>query len=145
MSNYQVIKFDWRELEQFGISMLTGEANGIIGMQRLLCDVTIKGKKILAEFFGICMQGMPENWNSGKREDPSIGSIMLPVSILKDLLIFCYLQKFSAVHVMKCHHGEYYIAANDVESIMEENANFKCTGIISGKNRNTHAMSGRTE
>tara|TARA_Y100000034_G_scaffold74318_1_gene89433 strand:- start:15867 stop:16289 length:423 start_codon:yes stop_codon:yes gene_type:complete len=139
MDDYKFIKFDWRELEQFGINALTGEANGIIGMQRLLCDVTIEGQRVLAEFFGMCMQGMPENWNSG-----SIGSIMLPGSILQDLIIFCYLQNYNAVYILKCNHGEYHVASNDIDAVLNEHQYLEQEGMICGKNRNTHAMSGRT-
>lgn len=63
-----------RDLEQFGIIPLTGEACSI-GM-RMLCDLTTQGKAIVEECFGVtCSQS---NWNSGAGGAPHVASVLIP-------------------------------------------------------------------
>lgn len=71
-----------RNLEQFGVKCLTGEACGL-GM-RVLCDVTEEGMDLLREFTR--MEVTCDSWNE-KRGIKS-GSVMLPRSIFQDLWIF---------------------------------------------------------
>lgn len=66
------------QLEEFGITCLTGEACGV-GL-RVLCDVTEEGRDLLREFFR--MSVVAESWNGG------VGSVMLPYSCLEDLWLY---------------------------------------------------------
>lgn len=65
-----------KDLEQFGIKILTGEADAL-GF-RILCDLDHRGLQVFKECFGMPYikstepYGMAENWNSG-----SIASVML--------------------------------------------------------------------
>jgi hypothetical protein len=80
-----------RDLQQFGINVLTGEACSY-GL-RLLCDLTQVGVDLVSSFFGGLSHSpenerrgypFPQNWNSG-----AIASVMLPRSILfSELAIF---------------------------------------------------------
>ena len=65
----------WNDLAPFGIEILTGEACGL--SYRLLCDVTEKGRKVLSVAFGIPDFTLAEAWNTGTKEEPHIGSILL--------------------------------------------------------------------
>lgn len=62
-------------LEQFGIVPLTGEADSLCF--RILCDLTAGGRRIVAECFGLNETGFQENWNTGRRGDPHVASVML--------------------------------------------------------------------
>jgi hypothetical protein len=71
-------------LRPYGINPLTGEACPY--SQRVLCDLTPRGKKIVFDLLGIPPTiPLSENWNSG-----SSFSMMLPRSLLShDLPIWC--------------------------------------------------------
>jgi len=91
-----------RDLEQFGIYPLTGEADNL--SYRILCDLDMRGYRLLCEVFGMPYQtpsgnnhlghplwrefpdgiqrfphppGWAANWNSGSDEHPHVASIML--------------------------------------------------------------------
>ena len=69
------------DLEDYGIISLTGEACGL--NMRVLCDVTDRGRKILAKCSGIPDLKLGDNWNSSTRGIPHVGSIMLdPMSYM---------------------------------------------------------------
>ena len=79
----------WKELEEYGFDLLTGEACGL--MYRLLFDVTKQGKKILQNCFGIPELKLNANWNSGDKENPHVGSILLTRDMFVPLAIFALL------------------------------------------------------
>lgn len=82
---------NWSDLEQFGIKHLTGEACSYA--LRILCDVTESGKYLVEAFFGETIEiRRGSNWNSGNKDDPHVGSILLPRHILTELAAFCLLQ-----------------------------------------------------
>ena len=90
------------KLKDFGIILLTGEACGI-GM-RILFNLTATGKKIVEEFFRV--EATCESWNCGTDKDPHVASIMLPLSVLQELWIFCHLRRgtkyvFLGGHVLR--------------------------------------------
>lgn len=83
---------DWRDLNEFGIDLLTGEACAIGA--RYLCDVSEKGRKVICEFFGLPYNTvLQENYNSGRGNPtgPSVGAVMLPYSVFAQLSAFCLL------------------------------------------------------
>src|SRR4051794_13644487 len=80
----------WDDLTPFGIEPLTGEACGL--GYRILCDVTAQGKKVLEKCLGVLDLRMPENWNRGTTEAPSIGSVMLVPQLLIPIGIFALLE-----------------------------------------------------
>jgi hypothetical protein len=75
-------------LEQFGISALTGEACAF-GM-RTLCDVNEEGKQLLSEFFGISELTLCPNWNTLVDGAPAIGSVLLVRELLNPLARFAF-------------------------------------------------------
>ena len=120
-----------RELEKYGITVLTGEACGI-GL-RLLCDLTVDGRELLTVFLGGCTPAMP-NWNPG-----AIRSAMLSWSTLKDLLIFALTRDYDEVR----DYGTYLVAGEGLQpgqSRLYRKSSAPGTGM-----RNQHAMSGRTD
>jgi hypothetical protein len=80
----------WRDLEPFGIDALTLEACGL--MHRLLLDVTERGRKVVAKMLGVPGLKLPEPWNRGTKDDPHVGSIMLPHAMLATLCVFALLE-----------------------------------------------------
>ena len=76
---------DWKQLEEFGIRALTGEADRT-GM-RILCDLTDYGKDIVCDLLGLPVTAsFPPNWNSGANH-----SVMLPYRLFTDLCVWCLL------------------------------------------------------
>ena len=79
----------FRDLEQFGIRPLTGEADAL-GF-RILCDLTEEGVKVFKECFGMPGSGncgLASNWNSG-----AIASVMLSKDSIRPLAVMgFYLQ-----------------------------------------------------
>lgn len=79
---------NWRSLEEFGFDVLTGESCGY--MLRLLTDVTARGKRILEKCLD-CELKLHDNWNSGRKGDPHIGSIMLSPHMFPPIAAFSLL------------------------------------------------------
>lgn len=77
-----------RDLEEFGINFLTGEACPYA--LRLLCDVSAEGKDLIERFLGVKDINLYPNNNSATDKMPSAstGSIMLPRDIFWDLAAF---------------------------------------------------------
>lgn len=67
-----------RDLEEFGIIPLTGEADAL--SFRCLCDLTPRGRKIFCECFGVQPGGLAEAWNS-----KGVASVMLPYEAVRPL------------------------------------------------------------
>lgn len=82
---------NFRDLAQFGITGLTGEACAY-GM-RTLCDVSEEGAALLADFFGVPSLQLNANWNSRVGDAPAIGSIMLTHDILPKLAQFAFFRQ----------------------------------------------------
>ena len=140
------------QLNEFGIVLLTGEACNY--SQRILCDLTAKGCKLVAEFYGLPQKiNFKDNWNSGPKQDPHIGScFVLPSSIL-DLLAFCMLRSNKYVSVVITKTGNYGCKTQKVFQQIKNDK--KLYGVIRyvvplhahphTEAGNTHTMSGRTQ
>jgi hypothetical protein len=81
----------FRDLAQFGITGLTGEACAY-GM-RTLCDVNEDGAALLADFFGISSLTLNKNWNQVVNGKPATGSIMLTHDIVPKLAQFAFFRE----------------------------------------------------
>ncbi len=80
------------DLRRYGINSLTGEACPY--SQRVLCDLTPRGKKIVFDLLGIPPTiPLSENWNSG-----SSFSMMIPRSLLAQLRLHHGLDMCGAGH-----------------------------------------------
>lgn len=65
------------DLEQYGLSYLTGEACAL--SQRLLFDLNQDGVDLVKEYFGLLPGSMlAGNWNSQVNGKPAVASILLP-------------------------------------------------------------------
>lgn len=84
-----------KHLEPFGIIPLTGEA--CRHNHRILCDLTAKGKGIIERALDIQITPA-ESWNSDKNE-PHIGSFMLPYEFVSTLAIYALLSDPDIVEV----------------------------------------------
>jgi hypothetical protein len=79
----------WRDLEAYGLDVLTGEACGVC--YRLLLDVTAKGRDIIRHCLDLPELKLSEPWNSGTKESPHIGSIMLAPELFVPISVFALL------------------------------------------------------
>jgi hypothetical protein len=136
------------ELRRYGINPLTGEACPY--GQRVLCDLTPRGKKIVFDLLGIPPTiPLSENWNSG-----SSFSMMIPRSLLAhDLPIWCLIDS-GCDDIIVSRDG---ICGREVDDTDEEWENYyqllvewnkqpQCVRSTSGPRQGTrmiHAMSGR--
>ena len=75
---------DWNGLAHYGINPLTGEADRT--GQRMLCDLTMPGKKIVCDLFGL-----PEEITMHSCYNRGVGSMMLPYNSFNDLAVWCLL------------------------------------------------------
>jgi len=137
---------NWRDLESYGIELLTGEACGL--MYRLLCDVTRQGQKVIEKCFGISVT-LSEPWNGGRADDPHIGSILLPPTMFVPLGVFALLES-GCTEVWQI--GESLIGMEPTDTTDERerasevygtrrNRIFRYDGTAG--DRNVHMMSGR--
>ena len=90
-----------RDLEKHGIDALTGESDK--HMHRILCDVTAHGKRIVERTLGIEVT-FADNWNNGSKDDPHVGSLLVPLEFVSSFGIFALLSDtdISEVWLLKC-------------------------------------------
>lgn len=140
----------WNDLLPYGIDCLTGEACGL--SYRLLCDLTEKGRKILAKAFGIPNLQLAEAWNRGGKDDPHVGSIMLAPELLTPIAVFALLENGCL---------EAWACCGTVIGILPDDDREECVAFIkrfhadkglrrlayqgTARDRNVHQMSGRVE
>jgi len=156
----------WQDLEQFGIDPLTGEACGYA--MRLLCDVTAQGKRLIESFLGGCVEIREgSNWNNGSKDDPHVGSVLLSRGMLAELGAFCLLQTTRDSMIVALENGdiaeytaediaymrELWSDVDDTDQRFEELferwsfvkiRRYYRRPNVQTRERNTHAMSGRT-
>jgi hypothetical protein len=96
----------------YGIDALTGEACGYA--MRLLCDLTESGRDLIQRFLGGTVLILPaSHWNPGSPNDPHVGSVLLPRSILGDLAAFTLLYVTSQTAIVTFSDGR--VASLDTE------------------------------
>lgn len=80
-------------LEKYGVDPLTGEAEGVVGFGRVLCDLTQRGVELMKAFLGGNVDFKEgSNWNGGRPENPHVASVMLQWAVLEQFVIFACLQ-----------------------------------------------------
>lgn len=140
---------NWRNLEEYGILLLTGEADPYC--MRGLCDLTPAGKRILEEFFGVSELTLPPNWNSRQGQ---VASILLHYDLLIPLakFILYHIENFEKIGIA----SDGSITGFNVGDIEEEyydsyfekrvwtNPNPHRDRLRINKNRNEHQFTGRT-
>ena len=86
-------------VKTFGVDMLTGEAEGIRGMGRILCDLTEKGKALWEKFLGSQVEFREHsNWNPGEKDDPAVASVMATMALLSEFLVFAWADRGCIVY-----------------------------------------------
>lgn len=140
--------------KELGVNPLTGEACAY--GQRILCDVSERGRDLLGKFLGISTVPLPveESWNQKVGEDDAIGSVMLTVSVLEELAVFALFEQgyyavlFSTRHVVGVDRevlNRHQQEAPEELSKMNPRINLKLvfTSQPSEGDRNVHAATGR--
>jgi hypothetical protein len=148
--------YNWRDLQQFGIGILTGESCAF--SMRLLCDVSAKGRTLVLDYLGLPFDTqLARNWNGHVGEEQAVGSVMLHRDSLKQIAEFAMF----AMGVLACVYtrGGEVMGIFDVDLLTAyENMisaapddhwdlrrNYRCPGQPSVGSRNVHAMTGRSE
>jgi hypothetical protein len=72
----------WDDLRRYGINPPTGEACPF--GQRILTDLTERGKRIVLDMMGIPSATLTTNWNGG-----AAFSIMIPHDLFEQLYVWC--------------------------------------------------------
>lgn len=85
-----------QQLGAYGIEALTGESDA--HMYRILCDVTKRGKAIIERVLDVQLT-LHDNWNGGSKDDPSIGSFLMPLEFLPCVAAFALLSDTSVTEV----------------------------------------------
>lgn len=142
------------DLEQYGISLLTGEADRYC-IGRILCDLNEDGVALVADYFGLMRTSFPLNWNSQVNGQPAVASIMLSHTMLWELARFALLNvdQFDVVIqrgdvMLGMNQGDRYNAAYmkmaevNSDAKIYRNMAKRSTSPGSGS-RNQHMMSGR--
>ncbi|MEX0703637.1 MAG: hypothetical protein WD069_16190 [Planctomycetales bacterium] len=130
----------WRDLEPFGVDLLTAESCGY--MFRYLCDLTERGQRIIEALFD-CKLECHENWNSGGGK--SVASIMLTPDMFASLAVFCLIDDgCEFIWIMQDTSVKGMSRAEHAQSREAYAPHIK--RIIVGRNppRHVHQMSGRT-
>jgi hypothetical protein len=140
----------WDHLRPFGIDVLTGEACGL--GYRLLCDLTAKGRAIVEKCLGTPPLPLYEQWNTGSKEEPHVGCIMLVPELFTPLAVFavlesgyqeCWVSKNGAVYAIDPDDPQDAIEAVRRWLGVESMRRFSYRG--TARDRNVHVMSGRTQ
>jgi hypothetical protein len=140
-----------RDLEPFGIQMLTGEACAF--SMRLLCDINQKGLDLIQEYLGTGEIEVNSQWKNGDIGGcgERIGSMMLPHSVLWDLLVFAHLKQ--GFTVVRCRHDilvlddddKAHWKREDLSSVYDVVRYYDAIGGPRVGTRMVHQMSGRSE
>ena len=111
----------FRDLNQFGIRMLTGEADAL--GYRILCDLDEQGVRVFKECFGMPVpsqmhlnQGLASNWNSG-----AIASVMLTEDSIRPLAIMGFYLQGRVVVVTRGAHGQVFALEEGEDVVLNEN------------------------
>ena len=146
---------DGRDLENYGINLLTGEACRV--GRRVLTDLTERGRRIVADMLGLGDQrGFAENWNSRVGGEPAVASFMLPNSMIRELMVWCLI-KDGCTAIIETDE-EYIYGREDSDDLQQweelvahcrkYRKHIRTITLKDGPSRGTrmvHAMSGRSE
>jgi hypothetical protein len=138
-----------RDLEPFGIVLLTGEACGL--QYRILCDVTTAGKRVVEKCLGLPDTKFANPWNAGTAEVPYVGSVMLAPEMLIPLAVFACLENGCAEayrmddFVVGIEPGDAPDAAVNVELTYRVKRVRRFSYRGTAGDRNVHQMTGRVE
>ena len=138
------------DLREFGIDALTGEACGL--GYRVLCDIDKQGKRILERCFGLKDLGAQPSWNSGSKERPHVGSVLLFYEMLAPVSVFALLD-MGCIEVWLLKGGTVMCVEKDdppdqtgaYRTIYKEQLNGVFAPRGTAGDRNVHMMSGRVE
>ena len=143
-----------RNLTQFGINALTGEACSY--SMRTLCDVNEQGLDLLTDFFGMPKLELEANWNTTVNDTKAIGSLMLVHDIVPTLAQFAFF-RLGALAIVRNGQDVTPVFDADLLSRYEQliesqeskthsiyrNHNLQKSHQPSIGSRNVHAFSGR--
>lgn len=153
---------DWHDLEQFGIDLLTGEADGL--SMRLLCDISPAAVEMLEAFWSIKFTDDNNSWNHQSAKYPGWKSVMLSHGIWADLARFALAYRRNCTHIVYVDYrppnggwSSHYVQGFESKADFDEwkevadriyDGNYHvtwCSGNALGGTRNQHYMSGRAE
>lgn len=135
-----------RDLEQFGVDALTGESD--THMYRILCDCTAQGKKIIERTLATELT-LSENWNSGTKADPHIGSLLLPLEFVPSIGVFALLSDTQISEVWLLKTGSvvgFGVEDVDLKEALQKHYEGQIRNVFYPRpsDRHVHLMTGRT-
>lgn len=143
-----------QDLSQYGIELLTGEADRYC-IGRILCDLNVPGVNLVADYFGIGVNGFSPNWNSQVNGLPAMASIMLSHTTLWEIARFALLSVDQFDVIVQTVDGlmgmnnddrynQKYLRMAEINPDMKVYRNLGKTSKAPGVgSRNQHMMSGR--
>lgn len=135
-----------KQLESFGIIPLTGESDRHI--YRILCDVTAHGKAILERTLDVNLT-LADAWNGGSKEDPHVGSFLLPHEVVPCVAAFALLSDPNITEVWLHKDGScsgFGVEDVDVKETLKKRYEGHLRKIFyaTSQDRHRHVFSGRT-
>ena len=145
---------DSRDLERYGINLLTGEACRV--GRRVLTDLSARGACIVGDLLGIDHKQFHDNWNSRVRDQPAVASFMLPYSMIRELMAWCLIHDGCTAIIETDDEYVYGREESDdpqqwqelVDHCRKYRKHIRTITLKEGPSRGTrmvHAMSGRSE
>ena len=142
------------DLYKYGINLLTGEACRV--GRRVLTDLSARGAGIVSDMLGISHQQFADNWNTKVGDSPAVASIMLPYSLIRELMVWCLI-KDGCTRIIETDDDMIYGQEESddpkevddmIEHLRKYKRPFRVITLKSGPSHGTrmiHAMSGRAE
>lgn len=135
-----------KQLEPFGIIPLTGESDQHV--YRILCDVTAHGKAILQRTLDTTVE-LADAWNYGDKENPHVGSFLLPHEFIPCLAAFALLSDPNITEVWLHKDGScsgFGVEDIDMKDRLKKHHEGQLRKIFfaTSQDRHRHVFTGRT-
>lgn len=90
------------ELRPYGVDVLTGESD--LHCYRVLCDLSERGKRIIERVLDVQLT-LHDPWNSGTKDEPSVGSLLIPYEFVPCIAAFALLSDCNVTEVFLLKDG----------------------------------------
>jgi hypothetical protein len=135
-----------QQLRPYGVDVLTGESDS--HSYRVLCDLSERGKRIIERVLDTQLT-LHDPWNSGTKDEPSVGSILIPYEFVPCIAAFALLSDRDVTEVWLLKDGS--VLGFGVPDIVAKEFHQKhCEGQVRKvmysrtEDRNLHLFTGRT-
>ena len=103
---------NYRDLEKYGLTSLTGEA--CTYGHRQLFDLSEAGARLVRTYLGLPAEArFALNWNSRVGSEPAVASVLLAHAVVRDLMVFILLHVGDFDRVLQSANGTYGFDLDD--------------------------------